>query len=126
MDLTSIIFISGILIPLSVFFFYRKQLENNAQWFIIGGGIIALIGISIYMTSIEIEEERILYLSLLTPLYATLLYKGMIYLFVKLFDRMPVDTTFEFHVNIRDVLFNLLYFIMITIVPMLAAIKTQN
>ncbi|WP_062060026.1 hypothetical protein [Aquimarina longa] len=91
MDLTSIIFISGILIPLSVFFFYRKQLENNAQWFIIGGDSNYN---RIYISTIE--DKKTLYLNMLIPLYAVLLYKGMVYVFVKLFGRMPVDTSFEY------------------------------
>ncbi len=44
MDLDTFIFATSIAIPLFTFLLFRKQLENNTQWFIIGGGIVTIIG----------------------------------------------------------------------------------
>ncbi|WP_159090594.1 hypothetical protein, partial [Aquimarina aquimarini] len=88
--------------------------------FIIGGGVIGIFGIYLYSTSIE--EKKIMYLSLLTTLYAAILYRIMWNLFVKWFGREPEDTSFKYHVKFPGAMFGILYGILITVVPFLSIV----
>ncbi|WP_103867031.1 hypothetical protein [Aquimarina sp. I32.4] len=119
MDLGDFIFISSIVIPGLIFEFFRNYLDKNKSWwFILGGSsIITLMGY-IYVYTSNIDHKNTLYVSLIVPLYATLLYKGMTLLFVKWFGRMPEDTFLEFRVKFSDAMFNILYGILITVVPL--------
>ncbi|WP_062060023.1 hypothetical protein [Aquimarina longa] len=44
MDSGDFIYMASVMIPLFAFFFLRKQLDENNLWFIIGGGIVTVIG----------------------------------------------------------------------------------
>ncbi|WP_103867489.1 hypothetical protein [Aquimarina sp. I32.4] len=107
---------ASLLITVFISEFLRKYLnKKEGFWIIIGFNLIfALIGIYIY----SVEERKILYLNMLLPLYASLVYKGMAYLFIRWFDRLPEDTTLEFHVKFSDAMFNILYGILAIVVPM--------
>ncbi|WP_062055214.1 hypothetical protein [Aquimarina longa] len=116
MNVAVLTFVGSIAIPLIVFTFLRKYVDrNNSVWTIIGGGVIALIGIYIYIYSVE--EKKYFYLSLIIPLYAALLYKILSYLFLKKFGRLPIDTFFDYNGTIWDRLFNIIYGILITVFP---------
>ncbi|WP_062061521.1 hypothetical protein [Aquimarina longa] len=118
MDLDTFIYLSAILIPLSAFVFLRKYIDKNNLWFITGGGIVTIVGyLSIYISTIE--DKKVLYINMIVPLYAALLYKGISYLFFKQFNRLPIDTFFEHEGNIWDRLFNIIYTFLITVVPLL-------
>jgi hypothetical protein len=114
----AIIYISSIGIPLLSFFFLRKYMDKEKSWRYIMGASVAITAlIYIYICIIDKEKKSILYLNMLIPVYAPFLYKGMRKLFIKRFGREPVDTSFEYHVTFPDVMFNLLYALLITVVP---------
>ncbi len=121
MDIRISVSLICILTPLFVFVFLRKYLDKNNLWFIIGGVVIALIGcICTYIS--DVDHKKILYVNMLTPLYAMSLYKGLTYLFIKQFGRMPIDTFFEYEGSIWDRLFNIIFFILMILVPMFTII----
>ncbi|WP_234859255.1 hypothetical protein [Aquimarina aquimarini] len=116
MHLLVLIATAGIMIPTFTFLLFEKQLIKYNLGFIIGGGVIGIFGIYLYSTSIE--EKKIMYLSLLTTLYATILYRIMWNLFVKWFGREPEDTTLEFYVKFPDAMFGILYGILAIVLPL--------
>ncbi|WP_234859256.1 hypothetical protein [Aquimarina aquimarini] len=116
MDLLLLVFAAGISLPTFIFGFCFKELIKYNLAFIIGGGVIGLFGICLYITSNE--ENKIMYLSLLTTLYAAILYRIMWNLFVKWFGREPEDTIFKYHVKFPDAMFGILYGILITVIPL--------
>ncbi|WP_108868681.1 hypothetical protein [Aquimarina aquimarini] len=113
-----LIFVGSFLIAYFTFDFFRIYLDKKKGFRVIisFNFILALIGILLYLYSTE--DKKIFYIAMLVPLYASLVYKGMVSLFIKNFGRLPEDTAFKFYVKFPDTMFNVLYGILAIVLPL--------
>jgi len=115
-----IIYVISLMIPLGLFLFFRKYLDNinylkKILLFLLG---IATIGI---MLSISHFGKNQFYISLINPFLSLAIYRCLFLIFFKKMKRPPIDTAFNFSINNKidwDRAFNIGYIFFGIILPM--------
>jgi len=81
--------ISGIL-PLGLFMFYRKWLDNTKHF-----KVLIFISLTISVIGVLSSKTDPEYFMLIIPLYSLLVYKGLFFLFKNHVKRAPIDTSYN-------------------------------
>lgn len=126
MELQTIIYLFGISSHLFIFLFARHLLDEKSSWLLllkIALGL-AILGV---LLSILFYKERNMYIALIAPLYSVLIYRPMYLYFVHKTKRKPIDTTMDWRSGLFfDRLFNVVYAILSTVLPMVGILVLSS
>lgn len=118
LNIDTLVVLFSLMLPLFIFVFFRKWLEEKSSWSLLLTAFIAIAIVGELLTFF-IDRNDQLYIFLINPLFSVLLFRLMYSGFIKLFNRKPIDTFFDFRKGLFwDRCFNLFYCLFITVVPM--------
>lgn len=121
-NLNTVFIILGLSIVI-IFLFKRDLLiKQNSFWVIfIFSTILFILG---YVLDILIRQEKSLAIALKIPLLCLLIFRGFLWIFEKLYNRVPVDTFWTMKRDVwKDAIFNILFWIIGILVPVLLVFK---
>jgi len=117
MEIRMIIFLSGFVIPLTLFVFFRKLLNEPKyqKLLLIIFSVLAAIGIAIVLIK---NQAYSFYLMLILPLISYWIYRMSLSVFRKKNKRNPKDTAMDWRDGLdHDRLFNIGYVIFGIVIP---------
>ena len=108
----------GVLSPLLIFMFGRQLLDKKTSWLTLVkiSAVLAIVGI--ILTTFHVGKHS-MYITLIAPLYSISIYRPLYLYFVNKTNRQPIDTAMDWRPGLfYDRLFNIVYVILSTVVPM--------
>lgn len=121
-NLNTVFIILGLSIII-IFLFKRDLLtkQNSFRVIFIFSIILFVLG---YVLDILIKQEKSLAIALKIPLLCLLIFRGFLWIFEKLYNRVPVDTFWTMKKDVwKDAIFNILFWIIGILVPVLLVFK---
>lgn len=117
MEIKTIILMSIILVPLILFIFFRRFLDEQKYQKYIKLIFHALAAFGIVMVLLKGESQKY-FLSLLSPLFSYWTYRLCFFWFRKKMGRDPIDTAYDWSTGLKwDRLFNIGYVIIGIVIP---------